>query len=482
MALLALLIALAPFFAEARLILRQECGSTAQIDAQIKEVILEGEPVEGDLAATSLSRAAEIVQEVRTGVADEKLPDGSQFYFDFWVLQGKGVGLTPEVREATRVRELACLKELTDAGAFLALAEARTAPRTVIWDFATPFEGPGLGQPHLGPYRDLARANLGRMALAASDQEWDTYTDAVSSNLALARILARQGSLIHRLHGPTIQSQVFDQMPSQLAASVPPQVCKDLLGIIDKETLPSIDLTLRFARLETARTAITYFTDGPLGGRPILSKYFADNRQVLGLLSLVGFEAPTPDFSAIPGSDLLGLFLASRAETLAELSLRHDQLDAMALLPRHQRSDTHFGPDLHLRHTFTETLAGYILPAFNRWLATEEDARLRRDAVRIMLALELYRSEHADYPDSLNALVPNHLPSLPHDPIADHPLVYRRLDQSTAPHGRSYILYSRGVDRTDNGGEYDADKNFFALRSALGEGRDFVFNVPPPKK
>ena len=78
-----------------------------------------------------------------------------------------------------------------------------------------------------------------------------------------------------------------------------------------------------------------------------------------------------------------------------------------------------------------------------------------------MAALRLYQVEHGAYPDSLEALVPECLPSVPQDPFGGKPLKYRR-------EGNSYVLYSIGADLKDGGGvggEYEGD-----LR-----GRDLVF-------
>ncbi|MGI9242003.1 MAG: hypothetical protein ACR2RV_14465 [Verrucomicrobiales bacterium] len=61
-------------------------------------------------------------------------------------------------------------------------------------------------------------------------------------------------------------------------------------------------------------------------------------------------------------------------------------------------------------------------------------------------ALERYFIDHATYPDSLQALVPDFVEALPRDPMNHQPMRYRRID------GGRYQLHSVGWDGRDNGG------------------------------
>lgn len=73
------------------------------------------------------------------------------------------------------------------------------------------------------------------------------------------------------------------------------------------------------------------------------------------------------------------------------------------------------------------------------------DARLAM--LRTDLALRAYRHKHGQWPESLNSLVPDELPAVPTDPFSHQPLVYRVA-------GDDFILYSRGQNRTDDGGRF----------------------------
>lgn len=70
---------------------------------------------------------------------------------------------------------------------------------------------------------------------------------------------------------------------------------------------------------------------------------------------------------------------------------------------------------------------------------------------RIYLAIERHRAVHGALPRTLEALVPEFLPSLPEDPTSRESFRYVLLE-APDEHGRDYLLYSIGVDREDNDG------------------------------
>lgn len=67
--------------------------------------------------------------------------------------------------------------------------------------------------------------------------------------------------------------------------------------------------------------------------------------------------------------------------------------------------------------------------------------------MRTSCALERYHIANREYPESLGALIPNFLQTMPLDPVDQQPMRYRKTADSR------YILYSIGYDQTDNGGK-----------------------------
>lgn len=93
-----------------------------------------------------------------------------------------------------------------------------------------------------------------------------------------------------------------------------------------------------------------------------------------------------------------------------------------------------------------------------------------------LLAIERHRLLYGDYPAKLEALVPQLLPDLPVDPWTGDAMLYRRIGDN--PDGRTFVLYSVGPNRSDDGGVLDAP----AGRRTSGrraENPDMIFNAEP---
>jgi hypothetical protein len=93
---------------------------------------------------------------------------------------------------------------------------------------------------------------------------------------------------------------------------------------------------------------------------------------------------------------------------------------------------------------------------------------------RVVLAIEIYRARHGEYPESLDQIVPEILPAMPLDPFGT-PFGYRRLSAVHDKDPRPYLVYSLGDDRTDDRGRQDP-KNPYAAVHGRGPGFDLVVN------
>jgi hypothetical protein len=77
-------------------------------------------------------------------------------------------------------------------------------------------------------------------------------------------------------------------------------------------------------------------------------------------------------------------------------------------------------------------------------------------SVQVRLAASLFSDRHKRLPNNLAELVPEYLPGIPIDVYSGKPLAYQRLEDS-------YILYSVGRDRIDNGGRFDPQGHRFEV-------------------
>ncbi len=82
--------------------------------------------------------------------------------------------------------------------------------------------------------------------------------------------------------------------------------------------------------------------------------------------------------------------------------------------------------------------------AFNQTLANQ---------AQIVCALERYHLAHGEYPETLDALMPQFIEKLPHDIIGGQPLHYRRTEDG------KFLLYSGGWNETDDGGQVALKKD-----------------------
>ncbi len=96
--------------------------------------------------------------------------------------------------------------------------------------------------------------------------------------------------------------------------------------------------------------------------------------------------------------------------------------------------------DVSARYSF-----GFV-PPLEGQLWRLADSESRRRLLIAALALERYRLRHGSYPESLDALTPDLLPSQPLDFMDGAPLRYRHMQDG------SFVLYSTGLDCIDDGG------------------------------
>jgi hypothetical protein len=82
-------------------------------------------------------------------------------------------------------------------------------------------------------------------------------------------------------------------------------------------------------------------------------------------------------------------------------------------------------------------LTRILVPLFQTEFTSLARTEAHIHITHLALALRLYRLEHGTYPDTLEALVPDYLPSLPPDPFAQEPFRYRR-------EGKGFVVYSVG--------------------------------------
>jgi len=70
--------------------------------------------------------------------------------------------------------------------------------------------------------------------------------------------------------------------------------------------------------------------------------------------------------------------------------------------------------------------------------------------------VERFRQTNQNLPETLQALVPAFLPSIPQDPFDGKPLRFKKLSAG-------YVIYSVGPEKIDNGGKDGSGNLIFTL-------------------
>jgi hypothetical protein len=109
-----------------------------------------------------------------------------------------------------------------------------------------------------------------------------------------------------------------------------------------------------------------------------------------------------------------------------------------------------------------------MMSAFGASAAKTAAIQTSVNLARVAIALERYHLAHGEYPETLDALAPQFIETIPHDIIGGQPLHYRRTDD------RRFLLYSIGWDETDDGGQIVFKKGGLIDR----EKGDWVWQYP----
>jgi len=108
-----------------------------------------------------------------------------------------------------------------------------------------------------------------------------------------------------------------------------------------------------------------------------------------------------------------------------------------------------------------------VFPAFETIESRHLFALAQLQEIRMACATERFRLKHQRLPGKLDELIPDIVSGIPNDPADGKPLRYRPSEDG------SYILWSIGIDRKDDGGLDDAKKDPI-------EKPDWILSIPKP--
>lgn len=287
-------------------------------------------------------------------------------------------------------------------------------------------------------YRAIVKANAGQAGAAV---------DSVLMELSVAQSLKTE---------PLLVSQ-------EVRGSYQHRAIGGLEQIINRVNLTTNQLERlqdAFSRLEAEETAGDDFERAWIGEEVMAESYMnlsSNELQRLGLETMRVFGNGDTGFTTNDLPKFISKGMETRIADRKYLTKTYDQILSLW----RQGYPKRFEID-QVYQTLLSQLGQrqfYFTAAFNgdhevKFVAREGAVVVRLRLAKTAVALERYRFAHQNrYPDSLNALVPEYLPTVPEDIFADSPPQYRR-------RGEGYVLYSIGSDRKDDGGSKENDVVF----------------------
>jgi hypothetical protein len=340
------------------------------------------------------------------------------------------------------------IQHLENMKFFARLEDLRTtsrfvAPPTVRGDAVGPMPGVWLSG-------DLVSCCTARMSMLSEKSEWSEYLKTFEGALAIGRGVNGYCNVIAWHRSTQEQTLAFLQAKADLiAGKLSAGVSQDLLAAIDRQPLPPYALALEGERAMGLQVIDEYYDQVEAAS----SKKAADD-----LAPIIGSRADE--------TKTWNKYFEEWAKVLGD--------DETPKAQASKQVDKIFSEVESREGGAKYAVIKELIPSVKPWAIHRFNAD--RDGLRVMLALEVLRSQHARYPEKLDELVPAILPSVPKDPFDPaHPLRYRKDGDA------KYLLYSVGYDGTDDGGKRCPVRNSEAATlGATGKGYDFILNTVDP--
>lgn len=333
-----------------------------------------------------------------------------------------------------------------------AMAEARPEYQPRPEEFEEYPENPpaiALLLPHLQHTRQCARLLKADCFVALEEGDFPRIIANLKALDGLANLSAENGFLI---------GQLVELAISALRAGVVNEMLAFHGSQLDPRQLASLADTL--GPVSNGVAEPLDFSGERLGFVDALQRMFSDDGAGNGVM-VSSASRTLAEYSGMSGAaesalDLAGaiLFAADRAteqltyDSMIGLSL------AQAALPQWERgsTDDFFEKVVQPRRTGQSRLilCGLLLPALDKATQSGDRAGQSLDGVRVAVALHRFKLAKGAWPESLDALVPAYLASVPVDRWTGGPVLYAIKD--TGP-----VVYSVGYDKNDDGGRAPAE-------------------------
>jgi hypothetical protein len=294
---------------------------------------------------------------------------------------------------------------------------------------------------HYKVLRQATRALCWSAALKLHDGDGDGALEDARAAFLTSRALATDRTLISLLVQLAIIPAGLGEAQSVLERSDPPP---NLLQAF----LTDIE--------ETRATLRTHLVDGYKSKRVVFLANLAQDLGLEDLLPAASRQAAPPlpprGLRAWLGQPFSRGMVTGYLETVPRL-LELGRADWVAAQPLIDSlgADTAQWRKHGARH-YSQTLVAMDVPVWVGAKVAEARSEATLAVAEAVFALRLYKAEHREYPESLDALSPAFLQAVPTDPFTSKPLVYVRQEDG-------FLVYSMGLNGKDDGGLAETEED-----------------------
>jgi len=438
---------------------------------QMQALSIDNQP-KGNNGWPLLMQALSLVREIEEPLSRDEESSHRLDYLDFDTIY------EPNADENEIVKLNRALKNLESEGVFDLLAQAAECMNAVGPPRRSE-TGPLLNVllPELSGLRLLAYARIASMHFAIAEGNNDEAIKALDETLYIARSLTYQPILVEQSVGQEIALKACKRLRNAVAKRGidQPTLSRFLASCRRLLPLGSLTIGIESERLLFHDTIQYLYSDNGHGnGRLLFSQLDDVGIMNIGDISDMSWSpfGGRESFPAI--ANVAGIAFADRKETAGVIDRYFDAFIRQATMSREQRLADPFDDSEFRQLNWRHPIPKLLLPAIAKVIDERDGVECQIAGTILMLAIEVYRAEHGQYPVALEILVPESLREIPRDPFSAHGFIYRIT--ISADETQNYLLYSVGADGVDNNGTIDVENERDALSISQGEGLDYSFN------
>ena len=311
----------------------------------------------------------------------------------------------------------------------------------------------------------LVKSQAASIRISALEGDWKQLLKAFKHGLHLAETISHQPTAIEYWSGASMATLILDELQSALVErDLSPDIYRALAETLREFSPSRAVFSLACDRISYHDLADWVFTDDGHGDGFMTSKLGE-----WGLIS-VGEESF--------GKAVVARFiLATKRESTQELDVLIDWLIAEAgVEPTQVRLRGKYQQRLiELYSSWRFPFIRNLFSAPDHAIRIEDALQVEISATLVIIAIAEYKVRQGHYPAPLDDLVPEILTAVPIDPLHGGVFGYRLTPDD--PHGRPYLLYSTGLDRNDDGGDFDLADSLRCVEDPNAQ-TDYTVNQP----